>query len=279
MSNANVAEEAISHRILAVQSLNEALSVPSKTKSERDARMGAALALAFQSSHLQDGLTEFLTMVRGCNLIALDDSLSTTESAFHVRVSFHSSLSISENISTNPTQAFGEDRHLATMSNRVNTSQWNCVSHRELNKAQFSLSSLKPLAMTSWEQNFFDILCRTVDCAYSRPVEAYTTFVLLYNAPSRWTHDEFQSFIDPNNSVAQILLAHFIAIQAVLTPILVLERVGFQGVDAPTATLGWIEGIYRNVPPGMRGHVEWPRQVSGYPFSRFMGQREIIYYE
>lgn len=32
--------------------------------------MAAALALAFQSSHLQDGLAEFLTMVRGCNLIA-----------------------------------------------------------------------------------------------------------------------------------------------------------------------------------------------------------------
>lgn len=84
MSNANVAEEAISHRILAVKSLNEALSVPPKSRNERDARMAAALALAFQSSHLQDGLFEFLTMVRGCNLIAMDESLSNPESAFHV---------------------------------------------------------------------------------------------------------------------------------------------------------------------------------------------------
>jgi hypothetical protein len=84
VSNANVAEEAISHRILAVKSLNEALSVPPRSRCERDARMAAALALAFQSSHLQDGLLEFLTMVRGCNLIAGDDSLSNPESAFHV---------------------------------------------------------------------------------------------------------------------------------------------------------------------------------------------------
>lgn len=46
--------------------------------------MGAALALAFQSSHLQDGMAEFLTMVRGCNLIAMDGSLANNDSAFNV---------------------------------------------------------------------------------------------------------------------------------------------------------------------------------------------------
>lgn len=44
--------------------------------------MAAALALAFQSSHLQDGMAEFLTMVRGCNLIAGDEM--NADSAFHV---------------------------------------------------------------------------------------------------------------------------------------------------------------------------------------------------
>lgn len=79
-----MAEEAIQHRILAVKSLNEALSVPPKNKLELDARMAAALALTFQSSHLQDGLFEFLTMVRGCNLIAGDEALGNVDSAFHV---------------------------------------------------------------------------------------------------------------------------------------------------------------------------------------------------
>jgi hypothetical protein len=45
--------------------------------------MAAALALAFQSSHLPDGMAEFLTMIRGCNLIAGDES-SLEDSAFHV---------------------------------------------------------------------------------------------------------------------------------------------------------------------------------------------------
>jgi hypothetical protein len=51
--------------------------------------MAAALALAFQSSHLKDGLAEFLLMVRGCNLIAGagdDDAINDQDSAFHVSI-------------------------------------------------------------------------------------------------------------------------------------------------------------------------------------------------
>lgn len=167
------------------------------------------------------------------------------------------------------------------MRSRIGTSQLNCVNQEDLDLAAMSLREIEVLNMSEWERMYWDILVRTIDNAYDRPVEAYTTFVLLYNTPSRWTHDEFQAFIDPNNSVAQILLAHFIAIQAILTPILYLERVGFQGVDAPTAVLGWIEGIYRNVPPHLRHHVEWARQVSRYPFMRFLGQahNQVNYYD
>lgn len=74
VSSTNAAESAIRHRILAVQSLNEALSVPPKSRNEQDARLAAALALTCQSSHIEDGLAEFLTMIRGCNLIAANDT-------------------------------------------------------------------------------------------------------------------------------------------------------------------------------------------------------------
>ncbi|KAF2834002.1 hypothetical protein CC86DRAFT_339730 [Ophiobolus disseminans] len=258
VSNSGVAEQAIQHRILAVKSLNEALSVPPKTRCERDARMAAALALAFQSSHLQDGMAEFLTMVRGCNLIAGDETLTNPDSAFH---------------------AFREDGHLQTMRSRIGTSSLNCMNREDLDLAAMSLHAIEELDMTECEHTYWSILVRTIDNAYERPVETYMTFVTLYNTPSKWTHDEFQAFIDPNNAVAQILLGHFIAVQAILTPILYLERVGFQGVDAPTCVLSWIEGIYRNVPPHLRHHVEWPRQVSRYPFMRFLGQQQMDYFD
>lgn len=180
---------------------------------------------------------------------------------------------------THNPQAFREDGHLATMTSRLTTAGWTPIPHSTLDLATLSLQNLTPLHMTLWESHFYRTLMRTITLAYAHPIECYTTFVTLYNIPSRWTHEEFQSFIDPANSVAQILLAHFIAVQAVLTPILVFERVGFQGVDAPTATLGWIEGCAGNVPRGLRRYVEWPRQVGRYPFMRFVeeGQGMDLY--
>ena len=164
------------------------------------------------------------------------------------------------------------------MKNRIGGStQYSCVNHENLDLAALSLRSIEYLNMSSFEQTYWNALNNTVQQAYDRPIEAYTSFVILYNIPSRWTHDEFQAFIDPNNTVAQVLQAHFIAVQAILTPILYLERVGFEGINAPTAVMSWVEGIYKNVPHHLRHHVEWPRQVSRYPFTRFLGQRDNDY--
>lgn len=161
------------------------------------------------------------------------------------------------------------------MRSRIGTSSLNSVNREDLALASDSLAAITSFPMSSCELTYFDTLSRVVSNAYAYPIEAYTTFVTLYNIPSRWSHDEFQAFIDPNNVAAQILLAHFIAIQAILTPILYLERVGFQGVDAPTCVLGWIEGIYANLSVEWRTYVEWPRQVSRYPFMRFLGEKQV----
>lgn len=159
----------------------------------------------------------------------------------------------------------------------MDTSSLNRVSQEDLDLTSMSLSSIESLDMSEWERSYWELLVDVVNQAYERPIEAYTAFVTLYNIPSRWTHEQFQAFIDHNNNVAQILLAHFIAVQAILTPILYLERVGFQGVNAPTAVLGWIEGIYWNVKHHLRHHVEWPRQVSQYSHMRFLGQKHTEY--
>jgi hypothetical protein len=165
------------------------------------------------------------------------------------------------------------------MQNRVGTSPLSCFNREDLDMAALSLDLVEALNMSDWERSYWELLVCTINHAYDRPPETYASFVMLYNTPSKWTHDEFQAFIDPNNSVAQILLAHFIAVQAILTPILYLERVGFEGVHAPTAVLSWIESIYWNIPCRMRHHVDWPRRVSQYPYTRFMEQKQVEYYD
>lgn len=45
--------------------------------------MAAALVLTFPSSHLQDGLAEFLTTVKGCNLLASEGTSLASDPAFN----------------------------------------------------------------------------------------------------------------------------------------------------------------------------------------------------
>lgn len=151
----------------------------------------------------------------------------------------------------------------------------SCVNREDLDHAMLSLQLIEKLVVSPSENTYWNALASTVQKAYNRPVEAYSSFVTLYNIPSRWIHDDFQAFIDPNNSVAQILQAHFIAIQAILTPILYLERIGFEGINAPTAVMSWIESIHWNLPYYLRGYLEWPRQVSRYSALHFAGQTSL----
>jgi hypothetical protein len=137
-----------------MKSLNDALSHPAKTRCESDARMAAAIALTFQSSHLQDGLYEFLTMVRGCNLIAAKDPLGNPDSAFH---------------------AFRPDGHLETMQNRLANIAYCVISPDQLDAAAASLEMIENLTLADWERAFYLTMVQTVQHAYSDPIAGKRT--------------------------------------------------------------------------------------------------------
>jgi hypothetical protein len=60
------ARPALMHRIAAMKSLNAFLSRGQFSKEDGDAAFAAAMSLTFQSTYMEDGLVDFLAMVRGC---------------------------------------------------------------------------------------------------------------------------------------------------------------------------------------------------------------------
>lgn len=60
---------AISHRVKAINSINVALDTPCRSIEDMDARFAALMALTFQSSYMPDGMQEFISMMRGCNIV------------------------------------------------------------------------------------------------------------------------------------------------------------------------------------------------------------------
>jgi hypothetical protein len=69
VSTSNLDSQALSHRVLALRGLNEALSSSPKTSADGDAILAACYALAMQSSYIGDSVEEFLTMFRGCHIV------------------------------------------------------------------------------------------------------------------------------------------------------------------------------------------------------------------
>lgn len=69
VSSSNLISQALSHRVLAIRGLNNALSSSPKTSIEGDAILATCYALAMQSTYIGDSVEEFLTMFRGCHIV------------------------------------------------------------------------------------------------------------------------------------------------------------------------------------------------------------------
>jgi hypothetical protein len=80
---------ALSHRLMAIKGLNEALSKAVWTRDDGDALLAACYALTFLSSYLKDGIFEFLTMVRGCGLLSLQLWNDNVDVSFSIRPDEH----------------------------------------------------------------------------------------------------------------------------------------------------------------------------------------------
>lgn len=81
-SSSNLEMLALSHRIAAIKGFNEALTRNPTTQADGDALLATCYALALQSSYMGTSISEFLTMLRGVNLLISQDWSSKYGSVF-----------------------------------------------------------------------------------------------------------------------------------------------------------------------------------------------------
>jgi hypothetical protein len=141
-------QEAVLHRITAMRSLNAALSIPAKSRMEKDARMAAALALTFQSAHLPNAFGEFLTMVRGCFLIGSEEGFEDPSSAFY---------------------AFRAGSHLEVMQERLTTATMSPCNKQVIDAGVASIEALQPLCVSEIEKWLCGALLQILQWAYDYP--------------------------------------------------------------------------------------------------------------
>lgn len=143
-SSAELRDTAMSHRVKAVGLLNQALCRPALTREEGDARFAAFMVLTFQSTCMEDGLIDFLTMLRGCILSGDLGELS----AF---------------------ACFLKDNHIDTMTALFNTAESLELEIDALDEGTISLVALEPLCQTEVEKRYHKHLTALIKNAYTSP--------------------------------------------------------------------------------------------------------------
>ncbi|KAL6860117.1 hypothetical protein ACO1O0_004142 [Amphichorda felina] len=243
-SSADYSSQALSHRVRAISSLNHALSQPCTSRIEGDARFATIMALAFQSSHMPDGMLEFVSMVRGCIVVAETAIPSLRESAF-------ASFSTEEHVRRvyEMSAAFGED-----------TAQWyrDVAWYRAFaQQGLASVKALEPLCQDDFERMYYSNLYSTLEKSIVSPVEGFAELCCGYSVLERVAHDAFTRFVDPNNATAQLLLVHFFLVEheiGMLALRTIAQAYPFRG----SITTAWIHDVAARLPSEYSCYMAWP---------------------
>lgn len=81
------------------------------------------------------------------------------------------------------------------------------------------------------------------------------------------SHEEFRDLTRTSNEVGNAILAHFVALQLIMTPITRVERLQrdtrlvVRDKFNDRKTVKWLRHLHANVPHHMKEYFEWTRYV------------------
>jgi len=90
----------------------------------------------------------------------------------------------------------------------------------------------------------------------------YAKVIHLYKDLSMLDNVSFKDLTDPANHVSKILIAHSLALQIVMLPIMAREWEGRTRAMPIRPTLDWISSISSSLPTHLLPYVEWPKTIA-----------------
>ncbi|KAH8898860.1 hypothetical protein GQ53DRAFT_635684 [Thozetella sp. PMI_491] len=230
--------QALRHRVRAIRTLNASLSEPcGPCHAGGDARRAAIMILTFQTSYMEDGMMEFLSLLRGWMVIS-----GAVSPAFE-----HSSF-----------KDFTRDAYVESMRNRLVTPGVPSASTLDaLDDFSASLKTLTPLCRSVSEVLYSAVLERIATQARTSLIEACLEIVPCFAMTNKLSDEEFRAFTDTQNCTAQVLFAHLLMLywlleDATLGP-------GAEPFAFPRAVLlAWVEKISEGLPSSYKQYMVWP---------------------
>ncbi|KAH8904343.1 hypothetical protein BR93DRAFT_930375 [Coniochaeta sp. PMI_546] len=260
--SASYSPAAISHRVTAIRLLNDSLSRPCSCPEEGTARYAAMMALTFQSSYMADGMLEFVSMTRGCNIVAQTAMGGAFAlSPFGV---FSREGHVDACRRLGPKPAWEADRRAdEVLSEEV--AEGLLEGLRELATLCLGRSRLEDEVLTKVEQVIAlarwdcieGMMTGGLNLGFADILAAFDEVTLVYALLGEADHDEFFAFINPANFPAQILLVYFFLMEYTVA----YHAMGFirSSFAYRTATTKlWINNLAAKLPKEYKRYMEWP---------------------
>lgn len=203
--------------------------------------VATCFALTFQSVILDDGMTEFMTFIRGIVLVSMQMVTKGTRPLF-------SNLQQSD-----------PQKLLKPIIESIPP-----ISSTFIMSASHSIRGLAELCRSDLEIQYQQFLVGIVDAL---PTSSYLAYEILCKHYGWWIqlpHDRFRYLIDPNSQIFALLAAHWIALKQIMAPITQAEtRMRSQeprsgGRDVDLGTSRWLKYLNRQVDAQHRRYNEWP---------------------
>jgi hypothetical protein len=237
-------ETAVSHRGHAIVGLNHAIAnlTSSTPADETDAMLAAVYSLCFQASYMEDGLVDFMTMVRGCGLITEQIHSSGANTSFSLQA----------------------DAHLSHLEPGM--SNLPLIDPDILHTGLQSLTRTSQILTSKTEIDFFLALKRTLTACLTSTRAGFAEFTTIYAVWFNETSAEFAQLIDNANDTAKVLLCHYIALQMLMEPVSMPlhrheRRMRDTSTDLLKVTFVWARKLIDAVSLKYGVYLAWPETV------------------
>ncbi|TQV98135.1 hypothetical protein V2A60_006182 [Cordyceps javanica] len=239
-------QAALKHRITALEGFKKFISTAGQSREHADAAFATALVLTFQATQMRDGLNDFLTMIRGCNLIGTHAMGQYSLSRF---------------------RTFEKELYLRKLTEVVPLDRPIPFFDAEAIRGFMgSLENLGPLCRSIEELQYLSIMRSIATQALQSPVSAYYEHTRIYDVLCDIDAEQFPAFIDESNYTGRLLIMHMIVLDYVMGTTILQER----RQAAPTLVpknvydyikmmlLTWTQRIQEKLPKEYKPYGLWP---------------------
>lgn len=237
-NGANYTALSIIHRGKALKGLGEALFIAhGSSKSELDLLLATTYTLIFQARSMSDGLADFAIMVRGCGIITCCILSKYKESELFKLL--------------RPEDIF------AYIGTYIPAAAYDNPSALEMSLE--ALEHILPLLQSNCHFLTYQALLDSYKGLQRGMRQGCIAYTAIYESWRLMSNEEFLDLLDPENSVSQMLLLHYISLTAMIRPVfnqLSPLRIRQFPKDA-VVEHQWGCDIYRRLPPEQRSLVDW----------------------